>query len=281
MAIRIMTDSAADIPENWAKEHGVAIFPLHIRFGEEEYLDAKTLSHDDFYRKLEESRQVPKTSQITPFEYGEAFGEAVQAGDQVLCFCLSSGVSGSYESACSAAAEFGDDVRVVDSRQFCVSQYIIVARAVQMRDAGRDLDAVDAGIRKELGHAHVIAIFDTLEYLRRGGRIPAVAAFAGTLLSIKPVLTIENGVVKILGKAKGMRRAYSLMTEFIRKTGIDFSRPLCLAYSGLSEERLRSYLEEADFLKDKLHEIPVFSVGATIGTYAGPDAIALAFFDAD
>ena len=136
MSVRIITDSASDISQEWAKEWKITVLPLKVRFGEEEFLDGVTLSNREFYERLIETDEIPKTSQITPFEYRSNFEKAVEAGEQVICFCLSSGVSGSFQSAQVAAQEFEGDVFVVDTKQFCISEAIIVERAVQMRDQG-------------------------------------------------------------------------------------------------------------------------------------------------
>ena len=226
MSVRIITDSASDISQEWAKDWNITVLPLKVRFGEEEFLDGVTLSNREFYERLIETDEIPKTSQITPFEYRSNFEKAVEAGEQVVCFCLSSGVSGSFQSACVAAQEFEGDVFVVDTQQFCISEAIIVERAVQMRDQGMSAAEIYAAIEVEKKDAHVLAIFNTLEYLKLGGRISAAAAFAGGLLSLKPVLTIEDGVVKILGKARGSRNGNNMLTEFAEKLGgIDFERP--------------------------------------------------------
>ena len=256
-----------------------------MRFGEEEFLDGVTLSNREFYERLIETDEIPKTSQITPFEYRSNFEKAVEAGEQVVCFCLSSGVSGSFQSACVAAQEFEGDVFVVDTQQFCISEAIIVERAVQMRDQGMSAAEIYAAIEVEKKDAHVLAIFNTLEYLKLGGRISAAAAFAGGLLSLKPVLTIEDGVVKILGKARGSRNGNNMLTEFAEKLGgIDFERPFCFGYTGFSDETLKKYIHDsARLYADKLDvndpgKFRIAKVGATIGTYAGPGAIAVAFF---
>ena len=287
MSVRIITDSASDISQELAKELNITVLPLKVRFGEEEFLDGVTLSNRQFYERLIETDEIPKTSQITPFEYRSNFEKAVKAGDQVVCFTLSSGVSGSYQSACVAAQEFERDVFVVDTQQFCISEAIIVERAVQMRDSGMDAAAIYEAIEVEKKDAHVLAIFNTLEYLKLGGRISAAAAFAGGLLSLKPVLTIEDGVVKILGKARGSRNGNNMLTEFAEKLGgIDFERPFCFGYTGFSDETLKKYIHDsARLYEDKIDvnnpdKFRIHKVGATIGTYAGPGAIAVAFFAA-
>ncbi len=282
MAVRIITDSASDISQAKAKEWGIQVLPLKVRFGEEEFLDGVTLTPQDFFKKLVETDEIPKTSQITPYDYAQVFKEAVDAGDDLICFTLSSGVSGSYQSACMAAEEFSDRIYVVDTQQFCISQLIIVQWAAQLRDQGLSaLEIVDR-VSEDLKKAHVIAAFDTLEYLKLGGRISSAAAFAGNILMIKPVLTIEEGVVKILGKARGSKNKHNMLMEFVKKTGgIDFPKPACLGYTGFTDEVLKKYVEDSkELYEGREDSIQYAEVGATIGTYAGPGAIALAYFEA-
>ena len=281
MAVRIITDSASDIPQTAAEKWGIEVIPLKVRFGEEEFLDGVTLSPHDFYKKLVETDEIPKTSQISPYEYSEHFRAAEEAGDELIYFCLSSGVSGSYQSACIAASDFSDNIHIVDTKQFCISEYIIVQRAVELRSQGLNAKEIVDTITGEMDRVHVIAVFDTLEYLKLGGRLSSAAAFAGNLLMIKPVITIEDGKVKIIGKARGSKNSHNMLMEFVKKTGgIDFDRPICLAYAGFNDDVLRKYVEDSKVLyegnEDKLQYA---EVGATIGTYSGPGAIALAYFE--
>lgn len=281
MAIRIVTDSASDISQELAKKWDITVIPLNVRFGDEEFLDGVTLSGHDFYKKLVETDEIPKTSQISPYEYSRIFEEADKAGDELIYFSLSSGVSGSYQSALIAAQDYSDNIHVLDTRQFCISEYIIVQRAVEMRSQGMNAKEIVEKISVEMKTAHVIAVFDTLEYLKLGGRLPSAAAFVGNLLMIKPVITIENGEVKVIGKARGSKNSHNMLMEFVKNHGgINFDKPICLAYSGFSDEMLKKYVEDSKVLyeghEDKLQYAVV---GATIGTYAGPGAIALAYFE--
>ena len=280
MAVRILTDSASDITQTQAAAWGIRVLPLKVRFGEEEYLDGVNLMPRDFYSKLIETDEVPKTSQITPYEYDCEYKAAAEAGDELICFTMSSGVSGCYQSACLAAQAYETGIHVLDTRQFCISEYIIVQRAVQLRDEGKTAAEIIKQIQEEQNDAHVIAVFNTLEYLKLGGRLSAAAAAAGNLLAIKPVLTIEEGAVKIIGKARGSRKGNNLLSEsVVRLGGIDFDRPVCLAYSGFSDEVLRKYMQDSAYLYKGFEDrLQIAEVGATIGTYSGPDAIALAFF---
>ncbi len=283
MAIRIITDSASDISQELAKKWDITVIPLTVRFGEEEYLDGVTLSGSDFYKKLIETDEIPKTSQIPPYEYAKYFEEADKAGDEVIYFSLSSGVSGSYQSACIAAQDFSDNIHVVDTKQFCISEYIIVQRAVEMRSQGMSCKEILEKISEEMKKVHVIAVFDTLEYLKLGGRLPSAAAFVGNLLMIKPVITIEDGLVKIIGKARGSKNSHNMLMEFVKNTGgINFDKPVTLAYSGFSDDYLKKYVEDSRALYDGYEDRLQYAiVGATIGTYSGPGAIALAYFEKD
>ena len=280
MGISIITDSASDISQERAREWGITVLPLTVRFHEEEYQDGVTLTPAEFYEKLVETDEIPKTSQITPYIYEEAFSKAISAGNDVICFCLSSEVSGSCQSACTASQRFDGHVAVIDTRQFCISEYVIVQRAVQMRDRGDSFAEIVTKISEELKDAHVLAVFDTLEYLKLGGRISSAAATVGNMLSLKPVLTIEDGSVKVLGKAHGSKKSTNMLTQFVSELGgIDFSRPVCLAYSGFDDTLLKKYVTDSAHIYAG-HEscLQTAYVGSTIGTYAGPGAIAVAFF---
>ncbi len=281
MAVRILTDSASDISQARAKEWGITVLPLKVRFGEEEFLDGVTLTSNEFYHKLVETDEIPKTSQISPYEYSEEFKKAKEAGDELIYFCLSAGVSGSYQSACIAAEDYEDCVYVIDTRQFCISQFIIVERAVVLRNQGKSAKEIVDIIKEEMKKAHVIAVFDTLEYLKLGGRLSSAAAFAGNLLMIKPVITIEDGIVKVIGKARGSKNSHNMLIEFVNKTGgIDFDKPVCLGYTGFSDDMLKKYVEDSKALYEGHEDILKYAtVGAAIGTYAGPGAIALAYFE--
>lgn len=281
MGFRIITDSASDMPQETAAEMGVTVMPIHTRFGEEEYLDGVTLKPGEFFKKLAEADEIPRTSQITPYEFGQEFEKWISAGESVLCITMSAGVSGTYQSACAAAADYGDRVIVIDSRQFCISLYVLVVYACQLRDAGKTLQETAAAVEDAKKRVHVISVFATLEYLKLGGRISAAAAMAGNLLSIKPVITIIDGVVEVISKARGSRKAANMLLDFIQKSGgMDKTMPYCLGFTGDSEEVLIKYVEDnAPAYREAVRNMIIVPVGATVGTYAGPGAVALAFFN--
>lgn len=280
MGVTIIADSASEVSQETAKEWGIKVIPLKIRFGEEEFLDGVTLSNKRFYEKLIESDELPKTSQISPADYEDCFKVAVEAGDEVVCLTISSGVSGCVQSANIAAAEYEGKVYVVDTMQFCISYYILVEYAVRLRDAGKSAKEIADEITRVREKAIVLAVFDTLEYLKAGGRLSSTAAFVGEILSIKPVITITNGIVDVIGKARGSKKGNNMLIEKVKAIGgIDFTMPVVTGYTGLSDEYLQKYLEDSRDLYDgDISDIRKVSVGATVGTYAGPGAIAVAFY---
>ena len=222
---------------------------------------------------------MPKTSQIPPAEYAQYFEEALQHHDEVICMTLSSGVSGCIGSATIAAEGFGGRVHIVDSKQFCLSYYILTEYAVRLRDEGKSVSQILSAIEAYRDRVRVLSVFDTLEYLKAGGRLSSAAAFAGGLLSIKPVVTITDGVVEVIGKARGSKNGNNILIQEIKKVGVDYSMPVCFGYTGLSDEMLQKYIRDShELYGGKIENFNVVSVGSTIGTYAGPGAIAVAFF---
>ena len=278
MAIRIITDSASDITQEEARAWGIQVMPLRTLFGQEEFLDGVTIDHRQFYQRLVESDVLPTTSQLTPFQYEEVFRAAADAGDEVVCITLSSKLSGSFQSA-SMAAE-GLPVVLVDGLNATVGQRIQVELAVRLRDAGKSAREIGDALEAARPRVRLIALLDTLEYLKKGGRISPMAAVAGSLLSIKPVIAVENGEVTILGKARGSKNGNNMLMSLVEKTGgIDFSMPFGLAYSGLSDALLQKYIADSARLYEGYEgQLPISVIGSTIGTHAGPGAVALAFY---
>ena len=280
MSVRIIVDSASDITLDRAAALEVDVIPLKTIFGGEEYLDGVTISHKEFYEKLIESDVHPTTSQIPPYEFEERFAEAKEAGDTVLCITLSSKLSGTYQSANIAAEDYEDMVTIVDSENVAIGEHLLVELAVKLRGEGKSAKEIAEVLNVEKKKIRLIALLDTLEYLKKGGRISGTAAAVGGLLSIKPVIAIENGEIAVLGKARGSKNGQNLLREYSSKQGdIDYSKSSFWAYTGLSDELLRKYISDSQELYAGFgKQPPIFTIGSSIGTHAGPGAIAVAFF---
>lgn len=278
MAVRIITDSGFDVPD--ASDARLTVLPLSITFGDTTYADGVDLTNDRFFELLIESDELPKTSQATPYAYAQIFERVRAAGDEAVVITLSSGLSGTYQSAVTAAADY-PEVHVVDSKNVTIGQGILVQYALRLADEGRGAAEIASMVESARERLVLLALLDTLEYLRRGGRIPKSVGAIGELLSIKPVVGVRDGEVVMLGKARGSKNGRNLLHQEVEKNGIDFGMPVLIGYSGLSDKLLRKYLEDNRAIwEDKVAEedLPITSVGATVGTHVGPNAIALAFF---
>ena len=278
MSVRIIIDSTADVAENIRSRF--TVLPLTLRFGDEEYQDGVTITSQEFYEKLVESSVMPTTSQATPYQFAEAFRAAVEAGDDVVAITVSSRLSGTWQSAMMAAEEFPGRVFVVDSRSVAIGSGILAEYALELKDQGLEAGEIAERLSVARERVHVLAMVNTLEYLKRGGRISKSVAFAGELLSIKPVIAIRDGEVAIIGKARGSRAANNLLVKEIENAGgVDFFKPVMLGYTGMSDAVLQKYIRDsAQLWEDHLEELRTTIVGSVIGTHAGPGAVAVAFF---
>lgn len=280
MSVRIVVDSASDLTKERADEMQLDYMPLKTIFGETEYLDGVTLSHREFYEKLIECGTIPTTSQISPHDFEEKFKEIKEAGDTAVVICLSSLLSGTYQSAHIALDGYEDCITLVDSLNVCLGEQILILYAVSLREQGLSATQIAEKLEAKKHDVCVLAVFDTLEYLKQGGRISKTAAWAGNILSIKPVIAIEKGEVAILGKARGSKNGNNILIQEVKNNGgIDFTMPYMLGYSGLDDTLLQKYIKDsADLWTSQTSSLPISTIGSTIGTHAGPGAICVSFF---
>ena len=283
MKVQIIVDSACDLQREEAEQLGLKLMPLRTNFDGEVFLDGVSISHTEFFRKLTGAKQLPTTSQVPPFDYEAAYREAAAQGAEILVITLSSKLSGTYQSARIAAQETALDVTIVDSENVTAGERVLVDFAVRLRDAGLGAKEIAQKLEEAKKRLCIIGRVDTLEYLYRGGRLSKTSAIAGTLLNIKPVLTVTDGKLAVLGKARGARQSNNFLNEAIAKRGgIDFSMPLMLGYSGEDASGLEEYIQSSrEIWEGKLDPLPVTSIGSTIGTHVGPGAIVVAFFAAE
>ncbi len=277
MSVKIITDSASDITNKGAEN--LAVLPMKLSFGDEDYLDGITISHKEFYEKLVETDSLPKTSMVNPFDFMEVIDRAKEEYDEIVIITLSSKLSGTYNSAVMAAEDY-KNVYVVDSENVCVGEKVLVEYALILANKGMTAKEIVEKLEEKKKSICLIALLGTLEYLKKGGRISSAAGLVGEVLSIKPVITISDGEVAILGKARGSKKGNNLLTQEIEKCGgIDFEMPYSLAYSGFDDTMLRKYIQDNEHIwKNSADSLPIGTVGGTIGTHAGPGAIAVAFF---
>ncbi len=276
MATRIITDSASDIVD--FPNPNLTVLPMTVAFGNTVYHDGVDLTHERFFDLLVESDELPSTGAVSPGVFAQAYDEAQAAGEDVVVVTLSSKVSATWQSA-RIAAEGRDGVHVVDSLSSCIGERVLVEYALMLAERGLPAADIAARLERARSRVHMLALLDTLEYLRRGGRIGSAAAAAGALLALKPVVTMTDGEVELLGKARGSKNARNLLVELVGEHPIDFAMPFCLAYTAGGEAMLKKYVRDSsDLWEGIVDALPICSVGATIGTHAGPGAIAVAYF---
>ncbi len=277
MSVRIIVDSTADYPEEIREK--ITVVPLTIHFGEAEYVDGVTITHADFYKKLETETVLPTTSQATPDTFNKYFQQAVEAGDSVVAITIASTLSGTCQSAMIAAADYPGKVFVVDSTNVTIGAGVLVSLAVQMAESGKSAEEIANCLLEERKNVRVLTVLDTLEYLKRGGRISKTVAFAGGILNIKPVACVVDGEIKVVGKARGTKQGTEMLLKEIEKVGgIDDTKPACLGYTGASSQLLDAFCEECAARNNPVAKLPKTGIGSVVGTHAGPGAYAVAFF---
>ena len=279
MSVKFLTDSACDMVPEEAKALGVTCIPIQITFGTETYEDAVTLSHKEFYEKLAGSKDLPVTSQINPMTYEDYYKELTADGDELVVITLSSALSGTYQNAVLAAQDYPGKVFVVDSLNATSGQFILLKRGVDL--AAKGLSAVEiAEILEEEKHKiRVAALIDTLEYLKKGGRISATVAFAGGVLGIKPGIEVVDGKIEMAGTARGHAKGQQLVKGLIEKySGIDWDKPMSFLYA-CDDTQLRKFIENTPELWEGHGDLSIRSLGGTIGTHIGPGAYGIAFFE--
>ena len=275
--MRIIVDSTCDLTPELKQQ--VHIVPLTVHFGDEEFIDGVTIGHKQFYEKLIETDIHPSISQASPAAFEAEYEKAKQAGEGAVVITISSKLSGTYQSAVIATEDY-EDIYVVDSTSVTIGASILVELALRLAAQGLTAQQIAQQLEEEKKKLVLVALVDTLEYLKKGGRISKSVAAFGTMLNIKPVLSVADGEIQILGKARGSKMGNNMLVQQIDKAGgVDFTKPVLLGYTGLSDAMLLKYIEDSRNIWDgNLSEVRYTIVGSVIGTHAGPGAVAVAFF---
>jgi DegV family protein with EDD domain len=275
----LVVDSTADLPDSLAQDQNLTLVPLTVFFGDEAYLDWVELKPDQFYEKLANASCLPTTSQPSPGVWAVLYRRLREQYQRVYSVHLSSEFSGTYDTARAAAAEI-DGVTVVDSRLATGGFALLVDRMMERIDRGVPQEEFDAYIDHFHSHNTFLFVLSTLDYLQKGGRIGRASHLVGTLLNIKPVLTIEDGVADVVKRTRGMGQALETMRDCL----LERTKPGSNVYANLSHglnlpvmERLQDLL--LDITDRSIHLRPPSVIGSVIGTYSGPRAVGLCFIE--
>ncbi len=277
--IRVVTDSACDLPAEVAAEHGLTVVPLSIRFGTEEFVDGSTLSSDEFWARCKASSVLPETSAPSPGAFQEAFTAAADGGyDGVLCINLSSAVSATYQAAVAAAKAVGEriPVRTVDSRSLTMGLGLMALDTAEMASGGATLDELVDRATALIPRTRVYGVVDTLEHLEKGGRIGGARALLGSLLSIKPVVTLVDGRVEEESKQRTRARSLRYLADKARDSPPISRLAVCNGAAPDIDDVLGLLAEvPVD------HPLVVTDLGPVVGTHTGPGTIGVCLMTRD
>lgn len=275
-ALRIVTDSACDLPPELAERHGIEIVPLTVRFGDEELVDRRDLTPRQFWDRLAHSDVLPETAAPSPGAFEAAYRKAAEDGcEGVVCVTISAGLSATYEAAQLAAQAMTDSipVRVVDSRAVALAEGLMAVRAAEMAGEGAGIDDVVRELEDLVGRSRTFAALDTLENLKKGGRIGGAQAFVGSMLSIKPIIQVSEGKVEPESRQRTRAKALRYLAEKVRQhEPVDM-----LAVMHGDAPDLDEMLDLLSSTRSR-EEIVVGDVGAVIGTHTGPRVMGVIFF---
>ena len=274
MTVKIITDSVADLPPKVAQELGITIVPLNVRFGTEVYRDGIDLTAEQFYEKLKYSGVMPVTSVPSPGAFAEAYDKLAEEADEILAIILTAKLSGTYEVALQSIGLMKKKrrVEVIDSKLAVMAQGFVVMKAARAAQAGANLDEVVGVARKAIPRADLLATFDTLEYLRRGGRIGRAQAFLGSMLKVNPLITLKDGIVEPAGRtrsrAQATERLYSFATSYAYVEEIAVEDTACPDEAEALVERLSGKFPRERIYRSKMTPV--------IGTHTGPGLLLVA-----
>ena len=277
MAVQIITDSTSDLTAEELRELGVHVIHMRVIFEDGVYTDGVDITKEEFYAKQAEAKVLPKTTQVNPGEFCDAFQPLLDTGDEVVAILLSSKLSGSFQSAVIAKdmVEGAERLHLVDSLNVTLGEGLLVREAVRLRDAGKSGAEIAAAIEALRSRVRFVAFVGTLKYLKMGGRISASTAALGTMLNISPVVAVVKGEVKAVGKLRGSQKILAYTLDFAREYPVDTRHCVVFGHSRCQEtmEAYRDKVTEALGIRDHTWD----ELGAVIGTHAGPGCYGLAY----
>lgn len=279
MGIRIVIDSTSDVTNEIIEKYNLKMVPLTVNFENESYLDKVELSTADFFDKLVKSENLPTTSQVSPGAFREAFSEILLEGDQVLGIFLASEFSGTYDSARIAKDMIGsDNIRIIDSKSVCLGTFTLILEAIKLVEQKKTIDEIVEELEASKEKIIAVAVFDTLKYLEKGGRLSKGQAVVGSLLNIKPVLEIKEGKLNSIDKVRGKNKTIKWFDEFVQKNNYDLSDKTVLLFYARNYDQLQELRKTLE-TKYKIKNIIEQEIGAVVGTHAGPGVLGLSFLN--
>ncbi len=279
MAIKIITDSACDLPKSIIRKHNIKIVPLTVNFKEESFLDKFEITTDEFFDKLENADELPTTSQVSPGEFVSAFKENLGEEDEILGIFLAHELSGTIKSAQMAKDIIGSDkIKIVDSRSVSLGEGILVLKAIDLVNKGTDIDEIVKVLEETTKKVKTAAAVDTLKYLEKGGRLTKKQAVIGSMLKIKPIIELRDGQVLAVDKVRGKKRVIKWIENWIDKNNYDLNNKTIILLNGRGQE-LHDSIKEILINKYNAKDIIESEIGSVVATHSGPGCAGLAFIN--
>lgn len=278
--IKLIIDSTSDFTYEEAKKLGLVYLPITINFGGDEFKEGIDITKSEFYRKVSESKSLPTTSQITPYQYKEAIESVLKDGDTPVIITVSSNLSGTYSSATVATSEY-EGVYVIDSESVSVGEKILIQYAVDLLNNGcQDPEEFVSKINEKKKKIGIYFLIDNLTNLQKSGRISKLGSLAGNLLSVKPLLSIVDNQIVVVAKSRGFNKGHMVLKEKIDEFGtIDYDMPFLLGYSGDDSTILDKYVSKYEnIFNTDIKNIPVVQIGSSVGTHLGSNSVGVVFF---
>ena len=272
--VKIITDSSSELLANYQEKYNITVLPMPINFGKETYLSSVNITNEEFYKKLKQSTSLPTTSMVNEFSWEEAFAKELKKGNEIIAVTISSKMSLTYEQANNAAKKLDNKkIYVVDSLNASFGQAQVVLEAIRLKDEGLNAKEIQERLNKFVHKVRVIAFVDTLHYLKMGGRLKSSAAMIGTLLKVKPIVSVEKGSVVSKSKAIGKPNAFKKLVSLLKEIKIDKSKRIIIAHA--DDEKTKDEFKK--FITDELQIIvsDELELGSTIGVHVGPGAVGI------
>ncbi|HHW45780.1 MAG TPA: DegV family protein [Clostridiales bacterium] len=280
MAIKILTDSSSDLPLDYIKANDIEVLPLKVIFGNQSYDSGVNLSTAEFYEKLAQATELPKTSQVAPAEIQACLEKYAASDDELIAIFISSRMSGTYHTACNILEDLkADNIYIVDSQTVTFALAALVMEAVRLRDMGLSAKEIYETLEQVKNDIALYAVIGDLKYLQMGGRLSTTAAFIGSMLNFKPIITIKDGLVAVIDKQRGSLRAYKSIMSYVENAGIDLTRPRTFGHTNCPElmNELIDHFAKA-FPDIDTNTFARCDIGSTVGVHVGPGSAGLAFF---
>lgn len=270
MSVQILIDSTADLSREEAERLGVRIVPLTVHFGDRQFIDKYNITEEQFYDMLNTEAEMPTTTQVSPQSFLDVYAE--YPNDEIVGIYIAQKLSGTYQSAVIAKEECGrEDIYPIDSLTVSAGAALLVNEAVRMRDEGKSGKEIAEHITELTKHVEMLAVFNTMKYLVKGGRLSSTKGTLGNLLGIKPIILVKDGVLEVIGKERGMKKALDFVVHHLRELpDFDSSKPIAYSHSFNPSD--------LELLKQELGEGQTLIMGSVVGTHAGPGAILAAYY---